>query len=90
MDAIPRTIIPVRWHRHEDRLLSLMGPLRSEHPLYDAPCPACDEPLGNGETITVLVLGPGADQEAQKKCRSNRWFNAEGIALHAACSGGTW
>lgn len=85
--TLPLPDIPIRWHIYEDRIPKVFPEVVETHPLAEVPCPACGYPLANGEPVALLVLGPGADPEAQAKCRRAAWFTAAGIALHAACAG---
>lgn len=36
---------------------------------------------------TLVALGPGADQEAQKLAAEGRPYNARAVEIHAACAG---
>lgn len=61
--------------------------IEAGHPLAEAPCPACSQPLGDGQPVTLLTLGPGADQEDQEKHAAGGWYTAAGIPVHSACLG---
>lgn len=92
-------MIPVRVQG----LPTVFGPPKTverEHPLYDTPCPACDEPLSDvsfDETtnkwiarpvpVALVYIGPGADPDDQRKARDGRWLTGAAVCIHAACAG---
>jgi hypothetical protein len=76
-----------------------MGPLGADNPLVQSNqgdcngcgsplgdvCPGCDKPFEAGDYITLVVIGPGGDREAQAKAREGRYYNAITIPAHWAC-----
>ena len=62
-----------------------MGPLNYDMP---KPCPACDKPIVTGEFCTLIPLGPGDDEEDQKKCREGKFYSAISLPVHWACATG--
>ncbi len=50
-------------------------------------CPGCDEPVGNGQPVALVYVGPGPDPEDQAKARAGRWHTGAAVAVHAACAG---
>jgi hypothetical protein len=80
--------IYVRWKAGEPREARTFPQIAPEHPLADLYCPACDDVLGNGDPVTLLVLGPGAGEDARERHREGRWFNAQALPVHLACLGG--
>jgi hypothetical protein len=63
------------------------GNLSPNHPFVGRPCIACYAPLTDHDTITLIPLGPGADDGERAKCQAGRGYNAVAIAVHAACAG---
>lgn len=62
--------------------------LLASHPLVrDAvPCTACWKPFVEGDETTLVILGPGDDQEAQQRRDEGRAYNAAAAVVHWACS----
>jgi hypothetical protein len=78
----------VRWKVGELRESRVIGPLDPGHVVARWPCVACTQPLGNGQPVQLLAIGPDSD-ENRAKCRDGRWFSALAITVHAACLGTT-
>lgn len=51
-------------------------------------CPACKRSFVAGDYTTLISLGPGNDEEEQKKCREGRAYNAVAVEVHWNCAGG--
>ena len=62
------------------------GPKDSEHPSVGEECRACGKPFMPGDFTTLVVLGPGDDEEARKRRDEGRPYNAVGIEVHWDCS----
>lgn len=62
----------------------MFPPLTEANPAFHAECWLCQQPLGNGQKVQVLVLGP-EDAEQRAKHHAGRWYSASAILLHAAC-----
>lgn len=82
-------MIPVRWKVGEPRESRTFDQIAPEHPISGWDCPACEDVLGNGQPVTLLILGPGSDLEHQNKHREGHWYAAQSIPVHQACLGGT-
>lgn len=54
----------------------------------DGACPACGEPIAEGEPIAPIRIGPGADPEQRFKARRGWAYDSAGIAVHWACATG--
>ena len=65
-----------------------MGPLPATHPILDTQCPACDRVFTAGDYVTLVPLGPGADEEARAKARAGRPYNSAAACVHWACATG--
>lgn len=67
-----------------------MGPLAAGHPLiqHGDRCPACEQPFVVGQYVTLIILGPGDDPEAQEKARAGLAYNAVADPVHWACATG--
>lgn len=74
----------MRWQAGQPRESTTLAALTSEHPLFSEPCQLCDDLLGNGLPLQLLVLGP-EDPEDREKHAAGRWYSARAIALHADC-----
>lgn len=83
----PLGLFPVRWHAHEGRVAMRLPFVKEDHPAAEMSCRLCPEPLGNGEPVVLLTLGPGYEDEDREKCQAGRWHSAWAIGLHAACAG---
>lgn len=75
----------VRWQRDEPRRCRVFPPLRPPHPSYTAPCLVCDEWLGNGDQIQLIVVGPTNDEDRAKH-EAGGWYNAGGVLVHQVCA----
>lgn len=64
------------------------GPKSADHPSTGQPCPACWLPMEAGQSTTLVILGPGDDDEAREKARAGRFYNAAAIECHWACVSG--
>lgn len=68
-----------------------MGPLMADHPLVadGAPnntCPACRVRFAVGEYVTLLILGPGTDEEGRQRRDEGRPYNALALPIHWDCA----
>lgn len=61
------------------------GPKKADHPSVGEPCPACKQPFAVGDYTTLVVLGPGGDEEARERAREGRVYNAIAVEAHWAC-----
>jgi len=50
-------VIYVRWSKNQPRELETFLPLPPDHPAFGEECLWCQEPLGNGELVQLLVIG---------------------------------
>jgi hypothetical protein len=50
-------------------------------------CPGCFADFAPGEYVTLVVIGPGRDPEAQRKAAADQFYSAVAIPAHAACVG---
>lgn len=82
------TGIYVRWKAGESRTETSVPEIGAGHPLAEWYCQACDDVLGNGAPVTMLVLGPGSDAELQQRHAGGRWYSAHAVPIHTACVGG--
>lgn len=78
----------VRHRLNPDSPPRSFGPMAGDHPIVGAPCPACDEPIVEGDMTTLVPLGPGDSDEARQKARTGRPYNAVAIVVHYACATG--
>ena len=63
-----------------------LGPKKADHPSVGVECPACHAPFAEGDYTTLLVLGPGDDEDARLRRDSGRPYNAVALELHWECS----
>lgn len=61
--------------------------LAEDHPLVVAgkSCPGCELVFKEGDSITLVSIGPGNDPEEQEKAREGRAYNAVALAAHYKC-----
>ena len=64
------------------------GPLTSDHPLVGTECPACHQPLEVGQRPALVLLGPGADEEARSKARQGVTYTGVAQPVHRVCATG--
>ena len=76
-------------------MIRRMGPLAADHPLVAGilgtgidKCPACQQSFLAGDYVTLIPLGPGVDDEAQKRARVGRAYNAIALPVHWPCATG--
>jgi hypothetical protein len=62
------------------------GPKRADHPGIGKLCDACHRPFAEGDYTTLVILGPGDDDEARKRRDEGRAYNAIAIEIHWDCS----
>lgn len=55
--------------------------LAADHPLFNAVCPACDDPL-HDQPVTIVYVGAHPDSR-----KTSGWMTGSGVAVHAACAG---
>jgi hypothetical protein len=55
--------------------------VKAGHPLYEEPCPVCDNPLGKG--VSVLIVAGIAPEDR----KPGGWATGAAVAVHAACAG---
>ena len=65
------------------------GPKAANHPGIGRKCPACRVPFVEGDFTTLVLLGPGDDQEGRKRRDQGRPYNAVGLEVHWECSAQT-
>jgi len=66
--------------------MNKFGPKTEDHFSIGKDCPACHKPFKQGDYTTLIALGPGDDEEAQKKARTGRAYTAVGSEIHWECS----
>lgn len=49
-------------------------------------CPACKKPLKEGDSIILLPIGPGDDEQERQKAREGKEYNAVALVVHLECS----
>ena len=64
------------------------GPKMKTHQTVGKICRACGQPFKEGDYTTLIVLGPGNDEEEMKKCRERRPYNGVAIEVHYSCATG--
>jgi len=64
------------------------GPKSANHPSVGEPCPACGKPFAAGDYTTLVMLGPGDDEESRERARVGRAYNADAVEVHWACATG--
>ena len=64
------------------------GPKATGHPSIGTLCPACHEPLTEGDYTTLVALGPGDSKESQEKARAGRSYSAVAVEVHLTCATG--
>ncbi len=64
------------------------GPKSPDHPSVGTECPACRKPFAAGDYTTLVLLGPGDDEESQARAREGRAYNAVAAEVHWACHTG--
>lgn len=64
------------------------GPKTATHPSIGKECPACNKPFKEGDFTSLISLGPGNDEEAQRKAREGGFFNAVAVEVHWSCATG--
>jgi hypothetical protein len=77
----------IRWNGEPGVGLRAFDPLSSDHPLVGDVCPACGERFKAGDRTTLIPVGPGEDEESQRKHAQGRWYSAVAVPVHAACAG---
>ncbi len=67
-----------------------MGPLLPSHPLCRdmMKCPACHRVFKKGEYVTLILVGPGDDEEAQEKARKGQAYDGVAVPVHYTCATG--
>jgi len=80
-------LIPLR---QQGTPAGVMGPksLSADHFMVGLPCPACLEPLAEGEPIALVPIGPGEDEDDRAKARAGGWHSGSSVATHWACATG--
>jgi len=66
----------------------MFGPKHPDHPGVGMECPACKVPFVAGDFTTLVMLGPGADEEARERARNGRVYNAVAVEVHWSCATG--
>lgn len=72
----------------EATAVTVWGPKTADHPTRDWPCPACLEPMREGQYTVLVPLGPGKNPEARLLTRLGKWFNAAALEAHFSCISG--
>lgn len=62
------------------------GPKSSDHPGVGIECPACHVAFADGDYTTLVILGPGNDDEARQRRDEGRPYNAVGVEVHWDCA----
>ena len=64
--------------------------LHAQHPLVvdGTVCQACRVAFREGDIVTLVPLGPGADTDERKAARDGRAFTAIALQVHLACATG--
>lgn len=52
----------------------------------EKPCPACGKAFVIGDYSTLIVLGPGDDEDERKKRDEGRPYNAICVEVHWDCA----
>jgi hypothetical protein len=68
--------------------LRKFGPKTADHPSVGQECPACRVAFAEGDHTTLVVLGPGPDEESQQRARAGRVYNAVAAEVHWTCATG--
>lgn len=63
-------------------------PLTPDHPSVGTECAACKRPFVEGDSTTLVPLGPGDDEEQQQRAREVRPYNAVASLVHWSCATG--
>jgi len=63
-----------------------LGPKQADHPSVGKECPACHVSFAGGDYTTIVVLGPGDDEEARQRRDQGRPYNAVASEIHWDCS----
>jgi hypothetical protein len=69
-------------------VLRKFAALSATHPMIGEACPACGQPFKEGDATTLIVLGPGSDEEQRKNAAEGRAYNAVAAPVHWACATG--
>jgi hypothetical protein len=78
-------LIPVRAQGLPN-VLSVKS-LPAQHPLAGRTCPGCGEPIVGDPSVALVYVGPGPEEDNQRKARDGRWHTGAAVAVHAACAG---
>jgi hypothetical protein len=69
--------------------LTKMGPLAANHPMVDEQeCAACKYAFEEGDYVTLVPVGPGADPEARAAAREGRAYAGVAVPVHWSCATG--
>lgn len=71
----------------EREAMRAFAPLPADHPSIGNECAVCGGALTAGDVTTIIPLGPGADEDDQRKAADGRWYACIGVIAHAACAG---
>jgi hypothetical protein len=61
------------------------GPKTSDHPSVGQPCAACKQAFAEGDYTTLVLIGPGDDEDARQRALDGRPYNAVAVEAHWAC-----
>ncbi len=61
------------------------GPKKANHPSIGELCQACKKQFKEGDYTTLVVLGPGDNEEARKRCLAGDAYNAVALEIHYEC-----
>lgn len=64
------------------------GPKGADHPSIGIECPACHLAFKEGDLTTLVVLGPGANEDDRERARTGRVYTAVAVEVHWACATG--
>ncbi len=66
-------------------MIRKFGPKPAGHPSVGQVCPGCKVSFKEGDHTALVVIGPGADEDARRRCREGRPYNAVAVEAHYAC-----
>lgn len=64
------------------------GPKQQDYPEDYPKCPACQQAFKKGDFSTLIMLGPGDNEEEQKKAKAGRPYNGVAMEVHWTCATG--
>jgi hypothetical protein len=64
------------------------GPKAADHPSVGKECHACHSTFAEGDLTTLVMLGPGGDEEARREAAAGHAYTGVAIEIHWACATG--